>query len=121
MDESPSPLWKNEAFHTAIEFSIFVHNNHNHNIWEYEDVYDYNNADYDNIRIKLNNINWQSALKHCEVDCAVEVFYNILMEIIHSEVPLIRKRRNNSSKNPVWFNKQIINLKNRKQKCHKAY
>lgn len=121
VDESPSPLWKNEAFHTAIEFSIFVHNNHNHNNWEYEDVYDYNNADYDNIRIKLNNTNWQSALKHCEVDCAVEVFYNILMEIIHSEVPLIRKRRNNSSKNPVWFNKQIINLKNRKQKFHKAY
>lgn len=44
-----------------------------------------------------------------------------MLEIIREEVPITRIRRNFASKNPTWFNKQIINLRNRKQKAHKVY
>lgn len=120
--ESVSPLWKNEAFHTAIEYSIFVHSNLNPNDCSYEYVFDYNMANYDNIRYKINRVNWQSNLKEeVNIESAVQNFYKILSEVIQEEVPLKRKRRGFGSKNPVWFNKQIINLKNRKQKAHKTY
>ena len=37
--ESVSTLWKNEAFHTAIEYSIFVHKNSIPNDCDYENVF----------------------------------------------------------------------------------
>lgn len=40
--ESLSPLWKNEAFHTAIEFSIFIHEDIRPDDYEYEKVLQYN-------------------------------------------------------------------------------
>lgn len=109
---SLQPLWKNEAFHTAIEYSLFVHENHRPNDCEYEEVFEYHKANYDNIRHKLNSINWQLLLKNegC-VDTAVELFYNIIFRIILEEVPVKKKRRNRNSKFPAWYNRQIKNLK----------
>ena len=122
VSESLSPLWKNESFHTAIEFSVFVHKKLTPVEYDYEDVFDYNKGNYDNIKYKLTRAKWQQVLSNQEnVDGAVEIFYKMLLEIIQQEVPLMRRRRNYASKNPVWFNKQITNLKNRKQKAHKIY
>lgn len=41
VSESLNPLWKNEAFHTAIELSIFIHGHQNPNDFEYEEVFEY--------------------------------------------------------------------------------
>ena len=115
-----SPLWKNEAFHTAIEYSLFVHNIPRSNDYEYEEVFEYHKANYDNIKHKLNVVDWQSILKSEDnIENAVGTFYKILYEIIDKEVPTKMKRRHGNFKHPVWFNKNIINLRNRKQKAHK--
>lgn len=122
VSESISPLWKNEAFHTAIEYSMFMHIYHTPHEYVYENIFDYSRANYTNIRLKLDNANWQSVLRNQNnIECAIEIFYNLLWETIREEVPVKKRRRNHNSKNPIWFNKQIINLKNRKQKAHKVY
>uniref|UniRef100_A0A0R3Q9H7 Reverse transcriptase domain-containing protein n=1 Tax=Brugia timori TaxID=42155 RepID=A0A0R3Q9H7_9BILA len=115
-------LWKNEAFHTAIEFSIFVHKNQRPNDCEFEEVSEYHKANYENIKRRLCSVDWQTILRNeGNVEIAVDCFYNILYQIIHVEVPRKKKRRHGNSKYPVWYNRQIKNLKNRKQKAHKIY
>ena len=52
---------------------------------------------------------------------AVDTFYEILFDIIKQEIPLKKRRRTGNTKNPVWYNSHIKNLKNRKQKAHKIY
>lgn len=120
--ESITPLWKNEAFHTAIEFSLFVHENKRPDDCEYEEVFQYHSANYDNIRHRLSRIDWQTILRNEEnVETSVDVFSKVLFEIILENVPLKKIRRQNNSKNPIWYNEEIKNLKNRKQKAHKMY
>jgi hypothetical protein len=120
--ESLNPLWKNEKHHTAIEYSLFINNYQRPNDCEYEEVFEYRLANYANIRSKLNNVNWQEIFKNeGNVETAVAVFYKILSEIISQEIPLKKKRRNRNTNHPVWYNRQIKHLKNRKQKAHKIY
>jgi hypothetical protein len=120
--ESLLPLWKNEAFHTAIEYSLFVHEHKRPNDFEYEEVFQYHLANYDNIRHKLNRVDWQTIFKNeANIETSVEIFYKLLFEIIVEQVPLKKVRRHGCSKHPVWYNKQIKKLKNRKQKAHKMY
>lgn len=122
VNESIAPLWKNEAFHTALEYSLFIHNNCRPTVCEYEDIYEYDNANYENIKNRINLIDWQSLIREeNNVEKAVDIFYSLLMEIIREEVPLKRKKLFGNSKNPIWFNRNIRNLKNRKQKAHKIY
>ena len=122
VSESLSPLWKNEASHTAIEYSLFVHDAVRPIDCEFEEVFDYHKGNYDNIRRKLSCINWQTLLKNeGNVATSVDIFYKILFKIIHDEVPLIRKRRFGNSKYPIWYNRDLKNLKNRKQKAHKIF
>ena len=119
---SLQPLWKNEVYHTAIEFSLFVHVNKRPDEYEFEDVFDFQSANYDELKHKLNSINWQDVLfEDGNVDSAIENFYNILSDLFISEIPLKRIRRHGNSKYPVWYNRQIKNLKNKKQKAHKKY
>lgn len=120
--ESLNPLWKNEKSHTAIEYSLFMHSQQRPNDYEYEEVFDYKLANYDNLKNKLNCINWQQILRNVgNVESAVDIFYELLSIIISEEVPLKKKRRYGNTKYPIWFNGQIKHLKNRKQKAHKIY
>lgn len=38
VSESLNPLWKNEAYHTAIEYSLFIHEHQRPNDCEYEKI-----------------------------------------------------------------------------------
>ena len=109
--KSLAPLWKNEVFHTAIEYSLVVHNNSRPNDIEYEETFDFQSADYNLIKNKLRDINWQNALRDEEnVETAVETFYEKLFEIITDEVPLKRKDAN------LILNTQFGTTKNYKSK-----
>ena len=120
--ESLTPLWKNESHHTAIEYSLFIHEHNRPENCDFEEVHDYQSANYENISRKMSQVDWQHILRNEEnVETAVDTFYKILFEIIHDEIPLIKRRRHRSSKHPIWFTNEIKNLKNRKQKAHKAY
>lgn len=122
VSESLVPLWRNEAFHTAIEYSLFIHDNIRPVDCDLEEFFDYQAANYSHIRNKLSIIDWQTILTNeGNVERATEVFYNKLFKIIKEEVPIKKRRRQVHSKDPIWFNRQIKSLKNRKQKAHKIY
>ena len=122
VNASLSPLWKNEAFHTAIEYSIFKHNNSLPTDLEYEEVPEYNKTDFDEVKRRLCTIEWQNVFStEGNVDYEAEKFHFFLKNLVQETVPVRKKRRSNNSKWPVWFTPQLRNLKNKKQKAHKIY
>lgn len=115
------PLWRNEVFHTAIEYSQFVYERQMHNDWEYEEVYEYGKANLPEIKRRLNFINWQTLLGSISVmDQAVDQFYCLVHDILDDCVPKKRRRRHHTN-DPPWFTGELRNLRNRKQKAHKRY
>lgn len=119
---SLSPLWKNEVFHTAIEYSIFIHKTSLPSDWEYEEVPEYNKANYKEAKRRLCTINWQHIISiDGNVDTEVDKFHSIIQQIINETVPTRRKRRIQNNKLSVWFSPHLKNLKNKKQKAHKLY
>ena len=122
ISESLTPLWKNETFHTAIEYSLFVHNYTTPNSWEYEEVPEYNKTNYELVKNILRMIEWQEIFfDEGNVDSLVHKFYSVITSIISNTVPLKKRRRNQNSKHPIWINTHLKKLKNRKQKAHKKY
>lgn len=123
VSSAPFPLWKNEAFHTAIEYSQFfhTHQNNNNNDWEYEEVLEYGKANIAEIKRRLGSLNWRTVLgNELEVDSAVDKFYRLLHEILDVCVPTKRRKRRNS-KDPNWFTKALVNLRNKKNKAYKKF
>ena len=123
IQKAANPLWKNEAYHTAIEYSLFVHRNSStSDDFTYEIIFDFDKANFDDIKQKLNNVNWQTLLENQEnPDIAVSTFYDTIYSIFENMVPKKRRRTANTSKYPIWFSKELKTLKNRKQKAHKLY
>ena len=120
--EAPAPLWKNEAFHTAIEDSFFLHNSTTLlDSGMPESYFDFKQANYELIKSKLNCIDWQTKIYNLNIEQAVDKFYEIIYDTLEKTVPKRKRKHTSTSKNPVWFNRKIINLKNRKQKAHKVY
>jgi hypothetical protein len=119
---SLSPLWKNEVYHTAIEYSFFIHKTSTPNDWEYEEVPEYHKTNFTEAKHRLLTINWQNVISmEGNVDTEERKIYSHIQNIITETVPLKRRRRTQHSKLPVWFNTQLKNLKNKKQKAHKLY
>lgn len=123
VDKAVSPLWKNEKFHTAIEYSLFIFLKRSHSKdYDFEYVYDFRKCNYEAIEHRLSNINWQSLLKDDQdINKAVDAFYYLVYNLFDEFVPKTKKRISTSNKYPVWFTQHIKNLKNKKQKCHKMY
>ena len=123
VDKAVDPLWKNEKFHTAIEYSLNIDSTRSRpNDSEFEYVYDFKKANITEIDRKLSAVDWQSLLRGKEdIEKAANTFLSLLYEIINDTVPRTKKRTNFCFKDPVWYTQQIKNLKNKKQKAHKMY
>lgn len=120
--EAPDPLWKNEVFHTAIEYSLFIHDNTTTLDGDLtESYFDFKQANYIIIKNKLSSIDWQTLIRNLNLEQAVDTFYQIMYDILETSVPKKKRKKSHKSKSPPWYNRIIINLKNRKQKAHKAY
>ncbi|CAG4951927.1 unnamed protein product [Parnassius apollo] len=76
-------------------------------------------ADYDEINREMSNINWDDHLNLNDIDVAVDNFYKVVRDVINRFVPHKVVKSNN--KYPVWFNKRLIKLINRKHKLHKKW
>ena len=115
------PLWKNETFHIAIEYSHYIQQQTSSNDWQYEEIAEYSKANLPEIKRRLNSINWQTLLGNEKIiDKAVDQFYVAFKRILDDCIPRKKIRRRND-KDPPWFDKDLKNLRNRKQKLHKLY
>lgn len=116
---SEHPLWKNEAFHSAIEYSFHVHKKSaSSHDWEYEEIFKYSEANVPAIKCRLDQTDWQTLLD-CEIDEAATRFYNVIENIFNEYIPRT-KRRTKRDTNPPWFTRELKHLRNLKQKAHKA-
>lgn len=77
---------------------------------------DFSKANYDVIFNELSAISWQF-IDSYELADSIKIFYNILWNIIETHVPI---KSIKSSKYPIWFNKDLINTINAKNRAHKA-
>lgn len=80
--------------------------------------YCFNKANFDSIREDLLSIDFNQVLSVVDVNEMVEVFYNILYEIFDKHVPRASIRISNK---PIWFNKQLSQLKNLRNKEYKKW
>ena len=81
-------------------------------------TYDYNKADFYEMRNFLNQINWDQKFSSQDVNQMWCIFCNILNEIIQKCVPVIKKRK---YKYPQWMTKEAKKLRNFKSKLWPRY
>lgn len=77
--------------------------------------YCFRKANFDLIREYLDSCNFDDFLIDNDIDQMVERFYALLYETFERFVP---KASIKATKNPVWFNKKLCNLKNL---CNRQY
>lgn len=64
-------------------------------------------ADYDNINLKLDRIDWHHELNFDEIDLALKKFYYLINITINEHVPLISPRSNDY---PKWYSTRLIKI-----------
>lgn len=75
--------------------------------------YNFHKANYELIIEDLDKLDWSSLLNTNNVEEAVEIFYNIVFDIIKKHAPPVSSR---SARYPVWFTSSLIHIAKNKQK-----
>lgn len=80
--------------------------------------YNFNKADIPALNMYFDKIDWLNSinLDNSDINITVDMFYSILSNAFENHVPKTYKQGNN---HPPWFNKNLINLRNKKNKIHK--
>lgn len=81
--------------------------------------FNFRKADFDRITNMLLDINFSLEFSSEDINENVEKFYSILFNIFQECVPLERSRDIKSV--PPWYNKELITLKNRKNRLWKKH
>ena len=82
--------------------------------------YNFNKANFVGINNYLLNVDWNVMRNLCstDVDSCVNFFYDKITFAFDLFVPLSPVK---STNHPPWYTKNILNLKNRKNKVHKRF
>ena len=82
--------------------------------------HNFKRANFEGINNYLSNVDWSLMQSSCgtDIDSCVSFFYDKITYAIDLFVPLNKTKSNN---HPPWFNKLILNLKNRKNKAYKRF
>lgn len=82
-----------------------------------EHLFNYQRANFDSMNESFNKIDL-SELSSLNTNNATELLYSHISSSFHRFIPKSIHRSNNS---PPWFTKDLINLKNRKNKAYKRF
>lgn len=101
---------KHETHHIPLE--IIIYENLNYNISNIDDTffYDFKNSNNELLNELINDVKWDELLEDTSLELFITEFYSQLNEIIVQNVNL--KKRIVSS-HPKWFDKKLINMKNK--------
>lgn len=80
--------------------------------------YDFKSANYSLINDFLASISWDDLFFNKGVDDMVNIFYDILYDVLSAYVPV---KRVASRKFPIWFSRELISLTIQKKVAHKKY
>lgn len=80
--------------------------------------YNFKRADISGLNVFFENLDWDEIFNHkwSDIDALVDALYSVLFEAFDKYVPKSYNRMNN---HPPWFDKNLINLRNRKNKAHR--
>lgn len=80
--------------------------------------YNFKKGDYVSLNAFLDGYNWSSFYSYVNIDDMLIEFYRIINLGIDKFIPRLMV---SGAKKEPWFNDELINLKNRKDKAHKQY
>lgn len=81
-----------------------------------KEVFVFNSANYERMKRQLETINFQHEFNIRSVDSAFEFLCNVIKNAIINNV---LKRKIKCNNNPKWWNREMLNLKNRRNKTWK--
>lgn len=113
--EACHQLQSKDDHHCPIQVSLLVHGQREN--LPLVQSYDFNRADVCGLRNTLALTNWCNVLGDVDIDSMANGFNEYLNSLFHQFVPL---RAFKSNKCP-WFNSDLANLRNRRNKSHKIY
>lgn len=79
-------------------------------------IFCFRKANYDLINAKLNGIDWSSFIDTSDINKAASFLYDTIHKTIEEFVPKSTFRLSNK---PAWFNKELCNLKNVRNREHR--
>ena len=106
-------------FHEATEFRFTFadHRSVKPNVNAF--YYDFKNADYNSLTHYLSRIEWTDTFSNCPtVEDSIDAFYELLLSGLEQFVPVLLSK---SCNHPPWYTREIIILKNRRNRAHKSY
>lgn len=116
--ECSSPLSIVDKYHKPLEIHVILNSSTLDSSDGKTERYDYKKADYHSLNVFLRNVDWISLFHNCDVQLSVSNFYEILNVGILLCVP---SKILCSSNKPPWFTKDLITIRNRKNKAYKRY
>ena len=96
------------SFHLDVKFP-------NENVY----IFDFKNANYDAINATLADFNCDLLRDSLNIDVAISIFYNLLFDCFNKFVPI--KYSFTKIVNHPWYDNDLRNLRNRRNKSWKLY
>lgn len=115
---STSNLLPNEIHHKALEINLSVQELVSANEPQTLSRRNFFKADYEKLNNLIVEVDWSVLFMNSTMDDSISRFYDKMLELFDQSVPLVRKTVNN---HPKYFDKCLINLKNRTNKALKTY
>ena len=112
-----APLFNKSVHHSPFLLEVSVL--HQQKASNYSSLcYDYNRGDLISMNTYLENIDWAELFHDNDIESMYCKFLSVLDSASKTFIPLKRLR---NIKYPAWYNKRLINLKNRKNKAFKHW
>lgn len=83
-----------------------------------EQIYCFKKAPFELIRNELANVDFHSLFENQNLDFMLDAFYNKCYELFDMYIPKATIRTTN---HPIWYDKKLINLKNRRNRASKKF
>lgn len=110
-------LWRESTHHLAYTFTLSVPLSNPPLAYRYS-LPNFKCADYTSLNDFFATVDWLTLFKGCDIDGAVNQFYEILYAAIDRHVPI---KSYSSSSFPVWFSSELRRLVRQKRLAHKRY
>lgn len=103
-----------DTSHPPLELELNIESNRRFVDDDFIEVLAYSRGNYEKMNCELNSINYAHEFYQRSVDEAFEFFYEKINTAIKNNIPTIRIKSNGNK--PKWWNKELQNLKNRRNK-----
>ena len=110
------PILPCDLFHNALVINI--QGTHYDSLKFDFCIFDFQKTNYENVNVKLKNINWTRLFNGCDTENSSVNLYTELNQVISEEVPLKTVK---SSSFPRWFSTELVKAIILKKKLHRIY